>query len=83
MRLLNEYRDAGGLVIAVLHDLNLALSHCSRLLLMDAGTIVADGAPVAVINADTLKRHYRIRAWLAEHEARRVAVPWSVLDADA
>lgn len=81
MRLLGEYRDGGRLVVAVLHDLNLALAHCSRLLLMDGGSIVADGAPAAVIDAGTLARHYRIRAYLAEHENRRIAVPWSTIDA--
>jgi iron complex transport system ATP-binding protein len=82
MRLLDDYRAAGRLVIAVLHDLNLALGHCSRLMLMDGGSIVADGRPDAVIDAGTLARHYRIRAWLAEHESRRIVVPWSLLDAD-
>jgi iron complex transport system ATP-binding protein len=82
MRLLDEYRATGRLVVAVLHDLNLALGHCSRLLLMDGGEIVADGAPRAVIDAARLARHYRIRAWLAEHEDRQVAVPWEMLDAD-
>ena len=81
MRLLGEYRDAGRLVVAVLHDLNLALAHCTRLLLMDEGAIVADGEPRNVIDAGTLARHYRIHAFLAEHENRRIAVPWAILDA--
>jgi iron complex transport system ATP-binding protein len=66
----------------VLHDLNLALGHCSRLLLMDRGEIVVDGEPRSVINTATLARHYRVRAWLSEHEGRRVAVPWEMLDPD-
>jgi iron complex transport system ATP-binding protein len=82
MRLLSEYRDRGGLVVAVLHDLNLALGHCSRLILMDRGEIVGDGEPHAVINAVSLARHYRVRAFLAEYENRRLAVPWDVLDRD-
>jgi len=82
MGILDDYRRQGRLVIAVLHDLNLALAHCSRLLLMDAGRIVADGDPGDVIDADRLARHYRIRAWLTEHAGRRIAVPWSPLDQD-
>jgi iron complex transport system ATP-binding protein len=73
MRLLDQYRTAGRLVVAVLHDLNLALGHCSRLMLMDGGRIVAVGAPGEVIDAARLERHYRIRAFLAEHEQRRIA----------
>jgi iron complex transport system ATP-binding protein len=80
MQCLGRYRTAGRLVVAVLHDLNLALGACSRLLLMDAGKIVADGAPRDVINADSLRDHYSIRAYLAEHEQRRIAVPWEMLD---
>jgi iron complex transport system ATP-binding protein len=82
MRLLSEYRDAGRLVIAVLHDLNLALGSCTRLLLMDSGSIVADGRPADIIDTGTLARHYRIRAWITEHESRRVAVPWEMLPSD-
>lgn len=80
MRLLADYRNEGRLVVAVLHDLNLALGSCSRVLLMDAGRIVVDGEPRAAIDAASLARHYRIRAWLTEHEHRRVAVPWEILD---
>jgi iron complex transport system ATP-binding protein len=80
MRLLNEYRRPQRLVVAVLHDLNLALSHCSRLLLMDAGRIVADGDPGRVIDEAVLARHYGIRAFLTEHENRRIVVPWETLD---
>lgn len=80
MQLLSEYRDAGRLVVAVLHDLNLAFGACSRLLLMDAGRIVVDSEPRTAIDAKTLAEHYRIRAWLAEHEGRRIAVPWEILD---
>jgi iron complex transport system ATP-binding protein len=82
MRLLNEYSNAGRLVVAVLHDLNLALASCTRLLLMNAGEIVVDDAPRTAIDAETLAKHYRIRAWIAEHELRRVAVPWETLDRD-
>lgn len=80
MQLLREYRDAGRLVVAVLHDLNLALGSCSRLLLMDAGEIIVDGEPGTTLNAATLAKHYRIRAWLAEHENRQVVVPWEILE---
>ena len=80
MRLLADYAAAGRLVVAVLHDLNLALGHCTRILLMNDGEIVADGEPEAALDDAAFARHYRIRAWLGEHEGRRIAVPWEMLD---
>jgi iron complex transport system ATP-binding protein len=80
--LLDEYRRQGRLVVAVLHDLNLALAHCTRLLLMDQGAIVRDGEPGSVIDATALSDHYRVSAFLAEHEGRRIAVPRQMLGRD-
>jgi len=82
MQLLDEYRAAGRLVVAVLHDLNLALAACTRLMLMDAGRIVADGPAASVLTDTALQQHYRIRAWLTEHAGRAVAVPWEMLEPD-
>jgi len=82
MRLLDEYRRQGRLVVAVLHDLNLALAYCTRLLLMDNGAIAGDGTPHEVIDASALARHYRVGAFLAEHEGRRIAVPRQMLGHD-
>lgn len=82
MRLLDEYRRQGRLVVAVLHDLNLALAFCTRLLLMDGGAVVRDGEPKAVIDDDALARHYHVGAFLTEHDGRRIAVPRQILGRD-
>jgi len=39
---LAELAREGALCIAVTHDLNLALAHCSRVLILDGGTLAAD-----------------------------------------
>ena len=44
MDMLRAEAAGGALVIAVLHDLTLAARYCDRLLLIDAGRIVADGS---------------------------------------
>jgi iron complex transport system ATP-binding protein len=80
--LLDEYRRQGRLVVAVLHDLNLALAHCTRLLLMSEGAIARDGEPKAVIDDAALAEHYRVSAFLAEHDGRRIAVPSRMLGRD-
>lgn len=52
----------GTLVIAVLHDLTMAGRYCDRLLLLDQGRIVADGAPADVLTRDHLRTVYGIDA---------------------
>jgi len=52
---LAELAREGALCIAVTHDLNLALAHCTRLLILDRGTIAADFAvEEAAANAEWL-----------------------------
>ena len=46
----------------MLHDLTLAARYCDRLLLIDAGQIVADGTPTEVLTAERLRAVYGIDA---------------------
>ncbi|OGN77308.1 MAG: hypothetical protein A2082_01935 [Chloroflexi bacterium GWC2_70_10] len=48
--------ELGILAIAVLHDLNLAATMCDRIVVLAAGTIVADGRPADVLDAGTVAR---------------------------
>lgn len=45
LTLLRAKARAGGLVIAALHDLGMAYHFCSRLIVLNGGRVVADGAP--------------------------------------
>lgn len=49
MRLLRRFADGGGTVVAVLHALDLAAAYATRLVVLEAGRIVADGPPQAVL----------------------------------
>lgn len=62
MELLQSEARAGGLVIAVLHDLTMAARYCDRLVLIDSGTVVADGTPAEVLTSANLKSVYGIDA---------------------
>ncbi|WP_184161744.1 ABC transporter ATP-binding protein [Sphingomonas kyeonggiensis] len=62
MELLQSEARAGGLVIAVLHDLTMAARYCDRLVLIDSGTVVADGTPAEVLTPANLKSVYGIEA---------------------
>ncbi|RXR26945.1 ABC transporter ATP-binding protein [Oerskovia turbata] len=54
--------DEGRTVVAVLHDLNLAVRYATRLVLMKDGAVVAHGRPEEVLDADVVRHVFGIRA---------------------
>jgi iron complex transport system ATP-binding protein len=80
MTVLKRYAGPSTLVVAVLHDLSLAARFCSRIVVLDGGAVVADGAPSEVLTDSTLGCHYRVRPYLATHDGEPVVVPWRRLD---
>ena len=62
MDLLKAEARAGSLVVTVLHDLGMAARYCDRLVLMDRGSLVADGAPLDVLTEASLASVYGISA---------------------
>lgn len=79
MTMLRDYAHGGpdrALVVTVLHDLTLAGRFCSRVLLLDAGTIVADGIPADALTAEAMRAHYGVEPLIATHEGERLIVPW-------
>ena len=85
MQVLRAYAAGGGasaeprLVVVVLHDLGLAARYCGRVLLMSEGVVVADGAPATTLDEATIRTHYRVAPWIAQHDGVRVIVPWEPL----
>jgi energy-coupling factor transport system ATP-binding protein len=85
-RFLREVADMDGLesLYLVTHDVDLALTHADRILLMRDGVVVADGPPSAVIGdeeawiACNLRRTSLLRA-----NARWRSTPGRLLDADS
>lgn len=79
MAVLRRFADAGGGVVAVMHDLNLTAMHAERIVLMEAGRIAAAGPPAEVMTGPLLSRAYRCRLclntapdqgiWLLPHAA--------------
>jgi cytidylate kinase len=58
MELLAGLPRSGLTLVAALHDLNLAATFCRRLLLLDRGRVVADGAPETVLTDEILAPVY-------------------------
>lgn len=56
----------GRSVLVSVHDLGLAARHCTRLLLLDQGRLVADGPPGAVLTPERLATVFGIRAYHAQ-----------------
>ncbi|QDW61159.1 ABC transporter ATP-binding protein [Oerskovia sp. KBS0722] len=54
--------DEGRTVVAVLHDLNLAVRYATQLVLMKDGAVVAQGRPEEVLDADVVRHVFGIRA---------------------
>ncbi|MEQ8934753.1 MAG: ABC transporter ATP-binding protein, partial [Amphiplicatus sp.] len=62
MRVLAARAEADGLVIAALHDLVLAARFCTRIILLENGTLTADGAPLDAMNEANLARAFGVSA---------------------
>jgi iron complex transport system ATP-binding protein len=69
----------GKSVLVSLHDLGLAARHCTRLVLMDRGRIVADGPPDEVLSPVRLADVFGIRAHLSRGPDGLVFQPLSVI----
>ncbi|MEI6971560.1 MAG: ABC transporter ATP-binding protein [bacterium] len=62
-------REENVTVLMVSHDLNLSAEFCRRLLLLEQGRLVADGAPATVLNEETLRRVYRCNVRVQKNPA--------------
>ena len=64
-------------VLATIHDLTLAALYCDRLVLLDGGAVVAEGAPDAVLRPEVIARTYGTEVSVLRHPAsgRPVVVP--------
>jgi len=56
-------------VLAALHDLNLAAQYCDRLILINNGQIYAEGTPSEVITVDTIAAVYGAESCVYTHPA--------------
>lgn len=61
------FADAGGVVVAVLHDLNLALRYADGVVLLERGRVAYDG-PGAALPPALVERVYRVRARVVADE---------------
>jgi len=75
MQELTDLTAGGTTVLVCIHDLALAARWCSRILLVDAGTLKADGLPEHVLSHEMLGSIYGITAHIAEVDGRTIIQP--------
>ncbi|WP_176038092.1 ABC transporter ATP-binding protein [Brucella tritici] len=74
-----ELAQEGRTVVASLHELSLAAQHCTRLILLDRGHIVADGKPTEVLTPQLLHDVYGIRAKIMMVDGEFIVHPTSCI----
>lgn len=66
-RLLATLRRRGVTIVLVTHDLNLALTLCTTVLLLHRGTLYAAGPPTAVLTPHSVRAVFAVDACLGQH----------------
>jgi iron complex transport system ATP-binding protein len=79
MQAFEEIAASGRSVIVSLHDLGLAARHCSRLIMLHEGAIIADGSPEEVLTLDRLAQVYGINAFYQNTEEGPIFAPLGVI----
>jgi iron complex transport system ATP-binding protein len=78
VEMLRRHAASAGIVVAVVHDLGLAARHADRIVVLDGGRIVADGAPRTVLTAERLAATFGVAAEVIDVRGAPVVVPWSI-----
>jgi iron complex transport system ATP-binding protein len=67
LRIAREYADNGGVVIAILHDFNLAARYADEILILQNGGSVAHGTPEQVLQPALLEKVFQLPFLLEQH----------------
>lgn len=79
MDLLQDRVRRGEGVVAVLHDLALAMRYCDRLIVMDKGAIRMDGPPSALTDT-IIAEVYGVEVHRETHQGQDIVIPWRVAE---
>jgi iron complex transport system ATP-binding protein len=76
LELLDALRGESGLtLVAAMHDLTLAAQYADRMVLLDAGRVVADGPPRGVLTEALIGLHYDAAIQVVDVDGRIAVVP--------
>jgi iron complex transport system ATP-binding protein len=65
-------REQNLIVVIALHDLNLAVQYCDRLIILNHGKIYSQGTPEVVITAPTIKEVYGADVYVYPHPVNKL-----------
>jgi iron complex transport system ATP-binding protein len=74
MEQLRAAAHAGGAVLAIMHDLALAAHFADRVLVMDAGRIVAQASPAEALSVERIASVFGVEAVFVETDARALPI---------
>jgi cobalamin transport system ATP-binding protein len=75
LELVDALRKDGLTVVTTMHDLTLAGQYAERLVLLDGGSVVAEGAAPDVLSAQNVAAHYGASVRVVEDEAGVFVLP--------
>lgn len=67
LQLAKQFARKGNVVIAVLHDLNLAAMYADKILLLKSGEVLSTGTPGEVLNNETISLTFGFPAYVQQH----------------
>jgi len=75
LELIDALRSDGLTVVTTMHDLTLAGQYAERLILLDEGSVVAEGAAAEVLSAPNVAAHYGANVRVVEDDAGVFILP--------
>lgn len=60
--IISQIREEGKSVIAIIHNLRVAMKYCTRLILLSGGKIIGDGTPKEIVTEKNLREIYGVDA---------------------
>jgi iron complex transport system ATP-binding protein len=75
LELVDELRRDGLTVVTTMHDLTLAGQYAQRIVLLDGGSVVAEGTAKEVLSAPTVAAHYGANVRIVADEAGVFVLP--------
>lgn len=62
--ILTRLKELDKTILLVTHDINLAAQFCKRIIILDQGSILADGVPQEVLNFELLQEVYGVKVYI-------------------